>query len=281
MKTILVPTDFSENAKNALHFAAELAVKNGATLEIMHTNTAAAYMPLMPEMYTAQESAVEQYSETIETDIQALASGLLRTKGFEGLILKTRVGEGFLHLAINAMIEADGCDLVVMGTQGATGATEFFVGSNTEKVIRSAKCPVLVIPKDAKAISLGTVVLSSTLKEDQSKAFAELAGWQRVMDFGVKILYLNDPGNFGSNEEIKLAAQKLCDAAGLKNTEVFSSSNTFNEEKAILKFAEDMDADMIAMGTHQRQGLSHMIFGSLTEDTANHSTIPVLCVPLG
>ena len=281
MKTVLVPTDFSENATKALHFAANIAVKTGATLEIMSVNTAMAYLALMPEMRMAQDEAAVEFSKSLDSDLAKLAAELPQQESLAGLQVRTRVAEGFLHNAINSVIETDGCDLVVMGTQGATGATEFFVGSNTEKVIRTAKCPVLAIPKGCADFNLGTVVLATTLGADQRASFEELAAWQRKFNFDVKILYLNDPQHFGSDEGIKTAAQNLCNATGLKNVETFGSNNIFNEEKAILKFAEEVGADMIAMGTHQRHGLSHMIFGSLAEDTANHSIVPVLCVPIG
>ena len=280
MKKILVPVDFSKDSKRALRFGAELAAKSGAVIDILHANTTAAYLPLMPEYYSTEVAEMTTYEEGVAADVEDLKTSLKAYKKFENLDIQMRIEEGFLHTSINAAIEADNCDLVVMGTKGATGATEFFVGSNTEKVIRTAKCPVLVVPNRYGEFKLQTVVLASTLRPDQGIAFVELAKFQQYFNFEVKVLYLNDPAMFGTMAELEQAVDNFSKSAGLQNVEIYRSSSTFNEDQAILMFAKEVQADMIAMATHQRQGLSHMMFGSLTEDTANHSEIPVLCIPI-
>ncbi len=280
MKKILVPTDFSKNSKKALRFAAEIAAKAGANLEILHVNTAAAYAPVMPEYYTVQFSDLEDYAESAADDLRLVKRDLTDLKKFADIEIETRVEEGFLYSTLNRIEKEDGCDLLVMGTKGATGATEFFVGSNTEKVIRTADCPVLVVPDNAKDFKIKTVVLATTLRPDQAIAFKTLAEWQKYFNFEVKILYLNNPGGFDSMKEIEAAADEFRKNSGVKNADLFTSVNTFNEEKTILQFSNEAEADLIVMATHQRRGIPHLMFGSLAEDTANHSEIPVLCIQI-
>lgn len=280
MKKILVPTDFSDNSKKALEFAADIAVISGSTLEILHTNTAAAYAAPMPEYYGAEQYDASEYYESAVKELFNLKTALAKKPGYDKLAIETRAEEGFLHSTLRRIAEEDGCDLIVMGTRGATGATEFFVGSNTEKVIRTAPCAVLAVPDAYTEFNLKTVVLPTTLTANQAPAFKALAEWQKYFPFEVKVLYLNNPAGFDSISAIETASNKFAADAGLQNTTLYTSTNTFNEEAAILQFAEDYKADLIVMGTHQRHGLSHLLFGSLTEDTANHSSIPVLSVPL-
>lgn len=280
MKKILVPTDFSQNSKNALRAALGLAAKTGAQVEVLHVNTAAAYAPVLPDYYVAEAAAVEEYATVVANDLRMLKREMTEDKAFAGVALETRIEEGFLHTTMNEIAEEDGCDLVVMGTKGATGAVEFFVGSNTEKVIRTSICPVLAVPETAQDFNPRTVVLATTLRPDQAVAFEMVVAWQQIFDFDVKILYLNNPGGFDSMAAIESAEAEFRKAYGLKNADLFTASNTFDEEKSILKFADGIEADLIVMATHQRRGISHLMFGSLTEDTANHSDIPVLCVPI-
>lgn len=280
MKKILVPTDFSENSKHALRVAAQIAAKCGATLEILHANTAVVYAPPFPEYYAAEQFAFDDYEETAVKAMFELKQELVAQPEFATLTVETRLEEGFLHSVISRVAEEDGVDLVVMGTKGATGTTEFFIGSNTEKVIRTAPCAVLAVPQNSGEFTLGTVCLASTLRSDQTSAFQSLAEWQKCYSFDVKLLYLNNPAGFDSDAEIEKAAREFEAKAGLIRLSVFSSTNTFNEESAILEFAHQNKAEMVVMGTHQRQGLSHLLFGSLTEDTVNHSDIPVLSIPL-
>jgi nucleotide-binding universal stress UspA family protein len=279
MKKILVPTDFSENAKKALQFAAEISIKTGAAIEILHVNTTAAYFTPSPDI-VFDSTELDSYAAAVATDLRILKRALTIPEKFAHLDLETRIEGGYLHETLKRIAEEDETDLIVMGTKGATGALEFFVGSNTEKVIRTASCPVLVVPEKANDFDLKTVVLATTLLPDQQEAFNEVARWQKEFHFGVKILYINTVGSYGAIDDIQSKAAELCTKSGMVKMDLFPKNYVFNEEAAILEFSQENNADLIVMATHQRRGISHLIFGSLTEDTANHSDIPVLCVPI-
>jgi nucleotide-binding universal stress UspA family protein len=280
MKKILVPTDFSSNSKHALKVAAFLAKKAKGRLELLHTNTAVAYAPPLPDYYVPEAYDMTEYYENAAEELFNLKREILSDGGFDDVKFETVVEEGFLYSTVRRIAEEDRADLIVMGTKGATGATEFFVGSNTEKVIRTAPCPVLAVPDKSGEFTLKTVVFPTTLRKDQAGVFQALAEWQKTFPFEVMVLYLNNPAGFDSNEDIEKAIHAFAEDAGLKKVKPFISGNTFNEEASILQFAGQEHADLIVMGTHQRQGLSHLLFGSLTEDTVNHSDIPVLSVPI-
>ena len=280
MRKLIVPTDFSQNAKHALFIAAEIARKNKVPLGIMHTNTAVAYAPVLPDYGTAGPYNMQDYYDMAADEFRALKRDITGQAGFENLLIDTRIEEGLLYTSIQRVVEDDNADLIVMGTKGATGALEFFVGSNTEKVIRTAPCPVLAIPENSGDFKLETVVLASNLQDDQAPAFQYLAAWQKIWHFRVEVLYLNNPGSFHSKKEIDEKVSAFAEQAGLHKTKAYININSYNEEASILEFARQEHADLIAMGTHQRKGLSHLLFGSLAEDTSNHSDMPVLCIPL-
>ncbi len=280
MKKILVPTDFSKNSRHAVRIAAGIAQKVKGRLELLHANTAVAYAPPLPDYYVPEAYDMSEYYENAAEELYTIKRELGDSGKYNNVQFETVVEEGFLYSTVRRIAEEDRADLIIMGTKGATGTTEFFVGSNTEKVIRTAPCPVLAVPENAGAFNLKKVIFPTTLRKDQAVVFQTLAEWQKVYPFEVKILYLNNPGGFETNEEIEKAITGFTQAAGLKNASPFISGNTFNEEASILQFANQENADLIVMGTHQRQGLSHLLFGSLTEDTANHSDIPVLSVPI-
>jgi nucleotide-binding universal stress UspA family protein len=281
MKKILVPTDFSDNARHALRVAARIAAKTGARLEVLHTNTAVAYVVPLPEYYVADQYSFIDYNETAAEELYALKRELADSPEFAGLSLETRIEEGFLFAAIRRVAQEEEVDLIVMGTKGSSGVAEFFVGSNTEKVIRTSPCPVLAVPQNSAEFNPTTVVLATTFQPDQLGAFRTLAQWQEFYPFEVKVLYLNNPAGFDLDEDIERALTGFAEQTGLRNAVAYASDNTFNEEASIRQFAQEQHASLIAMGTHQRQGLSHLVFGSLTEDTVNHAEVPVLSIPLG
>ena len=279
MKKIIVPTDFSENARHALRVAAGIAQKSKAVLGLMHTNTLIAYAPILPEYEFTGTYNMQDYYNMAADEFRHLKQDLVAKPGFEDLNIETRIEEGMLYASIRRVAEEESADLIVMGTKGATGALEFFVGSNTEKVIRTAPCPVLAVPENSGDFHPKTVVLASTLGEDQLAAFQYLAKWQKYWPFKVEVLYLNNPGAFGSKKQIDGIEAELAQQSGLHKANAFININTFNEESTILEFAQQEKADLIVMATRQRQGLSHLLFGSMAENTSNHSTIPVLCIP--
>lgn len=280
MKKILVPTDFSVNAKHALRVAATIAAKSHARLGILHTNTAVAYAPVLPEYEFAGMYNMKDYYDMAADEFRHLKQELIAEPKFAKLEIDTRIEEGMLYSSIRRVTEEDGADLIVMGTKGATGALEFFVGSNTEKVIRTARCPVLAVPEKSGDFNPKTVALASTLDKDQETAFHYLAEWQKYWPFKVKVLYLNNPKAFSSKKQIDEAAAAFAERAGLQKVSTFININTFNEEATILDFAQQEKADMIVMATHQRKGVTHLLFGSVVENTVNHSSIPVLSVPV-
>ena len=281
MKKILVPIDFSSNSKNALRVAASLAVKSGAALELLHANVAAIYSVPLSEYASASILSEDQgYDESASRLLEREKHELMENPEFAKLKIDTRVEEGYLHACIRDVAEEDEVDLVVMGTKGAAGVNEFLVGSNTEKVIRTAPCPVLAVPESTKNFDLKTVLMPSTLKDDQSGIFRYMAEWQKLFGFNVKVLYLNNPAGFPTDGSAEAAKNRLAEAAGLQKPEVVMVMGSFFEDSTILSVADQYDADLIAMATHQRQGLSHVFFGSITEDTVNHSDVPELAVPI-
>jgi len=281
MKKILVPIDFSPNSKNALRIAAEIAVKHNATLELLHANVAAIYAVPLAEYASATVYAEDQgYDESAGRLLERTKHELTENPAFAKLKIDTRVEEGYLYSCIRNVAAEDHVDLVVMGTKGATGVNEFLIGSNTEKVIRTAPCPVLAVPVNIENFKLETVLLPSTLKDDQKGIFRYIAEWQKIFGFNVKVLYLNNPSGFPTDGSAEAAKNRLAETAGMDKPEVVMVMGSFFEDSTILSVADQYNVDLIAMATHQRQGLSHVIFGSITEDTVNHSDIPVLAVPV-
>jgi len=283
MNKILVPIDFSENSKNALRVAAEIACTSGAALEMLHVNVASIYSTPLSEYVAVSNFVVEdqQYDEKALTELEKLKLGLLAIPGFSNLDVTMRVEDGFLYSTVNNVATDDDVDLVVMGTKGASGLNEFLVGSNTEKVIRTAPCPVLAIPEHAEKFDPKVVLMPSTLKDDQGSVFHYLSKWEEMYGFLIKVLYVNNPSGLPTDGSAEARKNRLAKAAGLKKTDVIMTAGSFSEGNSILSASDQCNADMIVMGTHQRQGLAQVLFGSITADTVNHSHIPVLAVPIG
>lgn len=282
MRKILVPIDFSESSINALKVAAQLAVRADIGIYLLHVNEMAPYViPVSEYAYTSSAVDVEEYDKEAERRIQNIKSDILSEPRFGKLNIETGVREGLMIPVLSAVSEEEGIDLIVMSTLGASGWKEVFVGSNTERVIRHAVCPVLVIPEGVHELKVQRALVPSTLKPDQKAVFKTAKDWQDLLGFDVQTLYINDPLNAPTLGTIETEKNRLVEEAGLRHVYLHVYGQTLNEEAAILAYAKEAEADLIVMGTHQRHGLSHLMFGSITEDTANHAHVPVLAVPIG
>jgi hypothetical protein len=157
-----------------------------------------------------------------------------------------------------------------MGSHGASGLREVFVGSNAEKIVRKSPIPVLVV-KDFFKGSITDIVFPNTLDlDDQEDLVMKVKALQSFFKAKLHIVWINTPINFTSDyitiDRLIAFAKRFM----LKDYSVHVFNHP-DEEEGILRFSKMIKADMIAMGTHGRKGLAHILNGSLAEDIVNHT----------
>jgi nucleotide-binding universal stress UspA family protein len=193
---------------------------------------------------------------------------------YQGLNIVTDVKIGSAFRSITEDISNNNVGLVIMGTKGSGGLEGFLVGSNTERVVRMARCPVLTIKNKISLDSIKEVVFPTSLEEDQEHLISELKKLQELLGARLHIVKINTPNHFETDRKIKEKMKKFVERHSLENFTL----NIYNhsiEEDGIIYFAEDIHADMIALGTHGRTGLLHLLSGSIAEDVVNHANRPV------
>ena len=281
MKKILVPIDFSDASVNALKVACQLALRFDAGLYLLHVNEMIPYViPVTEYAYTATAVDIETYNKEKYEHIQQLKKNVLREAPYSNLDITVAVEAGVMVPVVKKVAEEEFADLIVMGTLGASGWKEVLIGSNTERIIRHAPCPVLVIPEGVQELTVERVLVPTTLKPDQIRVFKTAKAWQEFLGFDVEALYVGDPLNAGAHGNVESEKNRLTEEAGLRHVYLHLNTLDVKVEDAIRSYAKQAEADLIIMGTHQRHGLSHLLFGSLTENTANHAHVPVLAVPV-
>ncbi|MDB9721277.1 universal stress protein [Winogradskyella sp.] len=270
MKKILVPTDFSEQAENALKVAAMLAKKHNAAIYLLH----------MMEIPMQQIDPGSTYSDVPE----ALFFMKLAHKRFEDL-MKSDYLEGItVHETVKTDITfnkiKDSCkefniDLIVMGSHGASGLKEMFVGSNAEKVVRTSDVPVLVIKNEHSQFNVSRFVFASDFKNDNKKTYEQAVAFAEAFDAEIYLLMVNTANNFLTTYEAKSRITDFISSQSFKNYSIHIHNDT-SLENGILNFSKDLDADLIGISTHGRQGIAHFFNGSLSEDLVNHAKRPVI-----
>jgi len=276
MKKILVPTDFSKTASIALDVAADIAKKAGSELIVLHVVEEAAGSSfnaegqisegnMMERLFTLK--LIEKAKKQLEKTVQDPRYSAIEVNG------ELRVGNAF-H-GMRTIISEHKVDLVVMGTSTHTKLEEMLIGTNTEKVVRSTKCPVLTVNKKPASTNFKNIVYATTLAKDEEVFSRIVKRSQQLYNSTIHLVRINTPGDFQRDSVVKDAMDRFAKKVGLKNYTI-NVYNDLNVEEGIIRYADSVDADLIAMATHGRTGFAHVIAGSVAEDVVSHAKRPVL-----
>lgn len=272
MKKILVPVDFSDQALNACEVAASIAQKTKSEIILLH-------MLDIPSgsIDPAEGSNLSGGGQTIFylKSIHKRFEELKAQPFFEGISLVEKV---LFHKTFEGVIEEskkNNVDLIIMGSQGATGLKEMLVGSNTEKVVRMSHIPVLVIKQHVADFKIEDLVFASDFSEESKKSFQNVVDFAQIFNSKIHLLYITTIGNFEPTKTSEVRLLDFIDGFNLKNYTI----NIYNDrtiEEGILNFGREIDADVIAINTHGRSGLSQLFSESISKELANHALRPVL-----
>lgn len=276
MKKILVPTDFSRNANIATAVAADIARKGGGEIILLH---------VIEEVTSGSFNAEGEVSSGDMEDKlfnfrligkarkqleKAVLDPSIRDVKVDG---ELRVGNPF-H-GIRTVLGQKKFDLVVMGTAGHTKLEEMLIGTNTEKIVRLSKCPVLTVNKKPTTTNFKDIVYATAMAKEEEVFSRIVRRTQQMYNSNIHLVRINTPADFQRDYTTKDAMNRFAKKLGLKNYTI-SVYNDMNVEEGVIRFADGIDADMIAMATHGRTGFAHLLAGSVAEDVVGHAKRPVL-----
>jgi nucleotide-binding universal stress UspA family protein len=277
MKKILVPTDFSKPAKLATDVAITIAKKVKAQIVLLHILE----QPTSKSFNVIGETSsgdnwedklftlklIEKAKKEFAKIAQEVESEGVKVTGL------LRLGNPF-HGMRTVITELD-VDLVVMGTSGRSQFEEMLVGSNTEKVVRHAHCPVLTIHEKPSNVDFKNIVYATSMSDEEESFSDVMIGIQEIYKATIHLVRVNTPMNFKADTEVKSSMTNFAKRLRLKNY-TLNVFNDLSEEAGIIHFAASINADLIGMATHGRSGFAHVLSGSVAEDVVTHSKRPVL-----
>ena len=276
-KRILIPTDFSKNALNAIRYAVDL------------------YQKLHCEFYFLNVFRVDSYStdSLIIPEPGSAPYEMAKTKSEEKFLKLLDVLElhhdnprhsyytipsfNYLSEAIKEIIAKKDIDLVVMGTQGATGAKGVIFGSNTVNAMEKIReCPVLAVPEDIRFSTPKEIVFptdyKSTFKRRELSSLIEIA---KMHDSAIRILYVSKNPDLNDKRE---GNKQLLDDILESVEHSFHTLTEKDVSDGINSFVESRDSDMIAFINRK-----HFFFGSvfskpLVKEIGYDATTPILAL---
>jgi len=278
MKCILVPTDFSEYSGWAMDFAYEIARKAGVQVIALHVIEEPSAQSLGTTGEVILGNQEQLYIAQLKRVVEKRMDNLVNDEKYSGVEMVPQIHFGDTRETISAHIVKHEASLVVMGTLGSSGLEEILIGSNTEKVVRHAKCPVISVPGPTTLESINRIVFATNL-DTTCSVTDSLQEIQELADAKLTLLWVNTVHAIDNEESMKENLEKMAQDHNLSNYDI-QVTKDITAESGIMNYAEEHGINLIAMATHGRQGLAHIFSGSLAEDIVNNAQRPVWTMKL-
>jgi len=274
MKKIIVPVDFSKISSNALDFAIEFNEILKGEILLLHVLELPSYSFSAIGEMDLDHAADHINAKLIEGVHNRLNSWAERVTEANQTV-KIRMKHGNPYQNISKEIVEEKASWIIMGSTGASGLSEVFLGSNAERVIRHSECPVITIKGPTKISEMKNMVFASDLSEDQDWVALKAKDVQEMLDLNMHIVKVRTPHNFLSLAAANTQLEKFTKRNHFENSTVNTLEADYPDE-GIVDFAEEIKSGLIVLGTHGKTGLAHIFGGSRAEDLVNRSTIPVM-----
>jgi len=273
MKTILVPTDFSETAETAYDFAITLAKNLNSRLVLLHVYQNPAPVAEVPFDVLNDERRL--LKEESEKTIKALKMKMdyAGNLAYEYLSL-----EGETRNIILTVAREKKAELIIMGATGQTGLSSTLFGSISQSIMEKATCPVMAIPPGFTANkTIRKITYATDYHNSDITAIEKAAEIAAALHAQLDILHISD-AVIGADEEKSLMRhfmEKVKNTTSYNNLS-FQIIHGYNVEERLEKYVEDGSTEMLLMATHYRDFIDKLFGRSITRNIARTSTVPVV-----
>ena len=267
---ILCPVDFSDLSAQGLRYAAKIARSCGGRITALYADL---FMP--PPYFT--ESSMEELQRQLGKAREQAEAHLARfaaaaTSSLEGVNIQ--IEEALPADAIHRAAEANGADLIVMGTHGRSGVNRLMLGSVAERVLRQTRVPVLAVRGAAERVDIRHIVVPVSDSDIARKALQAAAGLASCMGASITVLHVKEDGG-------SAAIDNLCGwipAPVRAACEVRELVRHGNVAEQVIAAASDLNADLLVLGAQHRRFADTTVLGANTIRILRHAHAPVMAV---
>jgi nucleotide-binding universal stress UspA family protein len=282
MRTILVPTDFSNCSEEAVKYAIHFATKTGRKLLFFHSTfllipTRSSSMAYMMAVKSNRSQKLKQ----LITFIDKVYDNLNIKKNDSSIKFIVKYGPSVVENIIEA-IQEQFIDLIIMGTHGASGLRKIFLGSNTTNLIEKTYCPLLAVPSKYKYEGLNKIAYASanlsTLKKELKKIIPIAQSLNTLLEI-VHVTSGNETKHQNKNFNQLKFANELSNHYNFYNMSFeLMADIEDNLTKSIDRYIKNKKPDMLIMLTQKKNFISKLFFNSNTEEMAYQIKIPLLAL---
>jgi len=267
MKTILVPTDFSDNANRALNYACNLALQNKAKVVLMNSF----------QLPASTSNVMINFSDILEEDsIKDLNKNLeliRENETFKTVEIELFSCYGYLSAAIQKASSKYSIDLVVMGTAGASNLSSRLFGSNTTEAIKNAEQPILVVPSEATYSDWKNITFASNIQNSTNDCpFLPLKEMMISKACMLNVLTVVEHENNIDKEKIN---ERIASKLNQVNYSIHIVENE-SVSDGIIEFINENDTDLLVLIRKDYGFIEGLLHSSVTKKLALHAKKPML-----
>ena len=273
MKTILFPTDFSENAVHASRYAGMMAKLFDANVILLHVY----HIPMVPAYNTSFEvkDAVSQNENEIKQQLQTFATEFRMDSNLASERIIQKVEYGFASEKTIEIANSMNVDMIVMGTKGASNMLDKWLGTHAQDVMAKAECPVFTIPNDVSIEFPQRILYAADFKDDEIHAVQKVLDIAKPLGATCKVIHIHEEFEPNIGHAVEETIKEL--EQNFKEDDVtvqqFHRSDTIEGLEIYMKTYEP---DILALAIHEKSFLDNIFSTSISEHFIQAAKIPIL-----
>ncbi|HLR25772.1 MAG TPA: universal stress protein [Fodinibius sp.] len=269
---VLFPTDFSENAKKALPYAAEIAYQTDAKLTLFHASQEPMY--LAPNFDEVRKQTVQKTDRLFNQ----LIDELQEDDRFKKLNISTVLQLGQPVTGLLEYARQSKAGLIVMGTKGATGSRNIMLGSVATSVVKKSGVPTLTVPHESSFDGLKKITFTTDFKETDWTALEQTIELARLFGSTVDVLHITENRGFKDDLKCRGFRDLITEKSDYENIS-FSVVRESDFFPGAADYIAEHESSLMVMVRYKKSFWENISQRSHSKEMAFYSTVPLLIIP--
>lgn len=279
MKKVLIPTDFSDTSYKALEYAVQLFINEECTFYILNTYTPVAlYTTTIYDQHTALNVDLgELYKNTSENNLQKIIKRIANAYPNKLHSFKPIASYNVLTNEVNDLVKELDISCVIMGTNGASGLSEVFIGSQTMHVIRNAQVPVIGVPEAYTHTSVKDILFATDYRIGTNQVGLKLL--ENLCNTHIaRLIFLNAYYGIPLDEE-QLENKDALDTFFERDAHINEIADGMDVLEALEDFQSKHKVDLLVLAHNKHKFLENLLFTPVVRKIVHHSRVPFMILP--
>jgi nucleotide-binding universal stress UspA family protein len=273
MKMLLFPTDFSSNAIHASEYAGMIAKRMNANVVLLNVYT----IPTISEYQLPSdiENFINQNKSDAQAKLEEFKKIFLKNTGLHSDRVSTRVEYGYGADKIVDTAKTLHADLIVLGTKGASDFLDRWLGTNAQKVMKHADCPVWIVPQKALIHYPKNFLYAADFQEDEVLATNKIMEIAEPFGAKCKVVHVHDYFEMNVGHRIEETVQQLKDEFEQESVSV-KSLRRANIIEGLETYIHTHKPDVLALAIHEKSFLNGLFETSISKHFVQNAHLPIL-----